>query len=457
MRRTNHERTKFIGSVLFLLVFAVGIGYAVLTERLTVDQTINYESMKWDVGFTLAVNGNGTVDSVPTLSQDKRTISVSCNIGMTSESQTCVTRAVIKNGGTFNVELETIPIVTFDNEYVESVTTKWIDNGKSIKAGDVLSSNNEKELEIVVVTKELTKESLSESKISTSVKLTFNWVESDGVVEIVTYDIGQEITIDTEKFNVISDNGDTVTMLAQYVLDTDNRQNSSSMEFFAPFPYVDMRTPGGWGKPLEPLDFDIHVYSTEAALYVDNYVNYLNEYLNSTTITGDLITLKQLKALGCNIDDGYSRDFYNCDESQYIDFIFNAQYWMTRSADIDETNDYFYVDTVRIQSSDLGGGSGGVRPVITISKTDLDNLDSVVDTNIINFYIDGTLYQAEEGMTFIEWAYSSYNTSGDFTRNNASTCTTSDFYSDRGQLFDAMVIHCNTIIVEGFDYGLGPA
>ena len=33
-------------------------------------------------------------------------------------------------------------------------------------------------------------------------------------------------------------------------------------------------------------------------------------------------------------------------------------------------------------------------------------------TNLISFTIDGTSYQAEEGMTWVDWVASSYNTGG---------------------------------------------
>ena len=57
MRRRNKERNKFIVLILMLFVLVVGIGYAVLTEQLTIYNTISYDSMKWDVGFTSAEDG----------------------------------------------------------------------------------------------------------------------------------------------------------------------------------------------------------------------------------------------------------------------------------------------------------------------------------------------------------------------------------------------------------------
>lgn len=177
------------------------------------------------------------------------------------------------------------------------------------------------------------------------------------------YDIGEEIAIEDEMFNVISDNGDTITMLAQYNLGTDYRQATNSSSY----PNVSMKNPGGWGTPSSPLDFDIATYSTEAFSYVNSYVSYLKEVSGDSTLIGNVITVKELGKLDCTIDETYSSEM-SCADSIYYDWLVNGQAWNTRSADSAETNDFWSVSFLGTISSSDYGSWGGIRPIITISK-----------------------------------------------------------------------------------------
>lgn len=63
-----------------------------------------------------------------------------------------------------------------------------------------------------------------------------------------------------------------------------------------------------------------------------------------------------------------------------------------------------------VAMSDVAGGS-------TTEPSDPDTGDGE-EANLITFTIDGTEYQAEEGMTWAEWAVSDYNTSEYAVRND---------------------------------------
>ena len=88
MKQANFEKNKFLGIVLFLLVFAIGIGYAILTETLTISNTVNYDSMKWNIGFTSTSDNGGSKTSIPSISSDKKSINISCDLGTTVSSET---------------------------------------------------------------------------------------------------------------------------------------------------------------------------------------------------------------------------------------------------------------------------------------------------------------------------------------------------------------------------------
>lgn len=146
------------------------------------------------------------------------------------------------------------------------------------------------------------------------------------------YKPGDEITVAGETFNVIKDNGDTVTMLAQFNLDSTYKQSETT-----------------------------------------NYVTYLKGSTGDITITGTLITLAELKELGCTINDDYSyTSVLTCANSENADWLVSGQYWWTHSAYAD--------DSILVWSVGDDGGLDirlyddfgyGVRPVITISKSAL--------------------------------------------------------------------------------------
>ena len=181
------------------------------------------------------------------------------------------------------------------------------------------------------------------------------------------YSIGEEVAIDDEKFNVISDNGDTITMLAQYNLGTDYRQSEieNSMSF------VDGGT-FGWEYTPGPKEIDIHIWSTNPKVYINEYVTYLQNETGDLTLSGDLITLKQLKILSCDVPNDYSATSVYCSNEEYKEWLFNNQYSWTRSAVSDYSggiwmfcpSDLYAADSFDVER----GEGGGIRPIITISK-----------------------------------------------------------------------------------------
>jgi hypothetical protein len=102
--------------------------------------------------------------------------------------------------------------------------------------------------------------------------------------------IGDEIAIGDEKFNIINIGDDTITMLAQYNLGTDYRQSSAQKSVIFADKY-------GWEYTPGSKEIDIQTWSTNPKTYVNAYVEYLKEELGDDTVTGDLITLKDLDLL----------------------------------------------------------------------------------------------------------------------------------------------------------------
>ena len=194
--------------------------------------------------------------------------------------------------------------------------------------------------------------------------------KEDGTYEAIKgYSVGDTVTIGTEGFHVISNNGDTVTLFADYNLGTDYRQSTTTN-------YVKFSDTNGWEYTPGPKEINIQSYDGNAKTYVNNYVDYLKTQVSARetdTLTGNLITVTELIELGCkmNADYSYPSDTSErtCNNSANKSWIVNGQNYWTRSASTGSIYYVWYVYT----SGGLGNGdyynNRGVRPVITISKS----------------------------------------------------------------------------------------
>ena len=180
---------------------------------------------------------------------------------------------------------------------------------------------------------------------------------------IEAYEIGQKITIAGENFNVVRDNGDTLTLLAQYNLGTNYRQNNINN-------YIKLTDSNGWEYSPGPKEINIQSYPGPAQTYVNNYVSYLKEKTGDTELSGTLITLTELGNLGCIIGEDYSPNGGNtCVASENASWLINGQYWWTRSAYSNADYGVWGVnDLGRVGSVAYFSSTCGIRPLITISK-----------------------------------------------------------------------------------------
>ena len=192
MRKYNQkEKKKLVLWIIFLLTIGLGLGYALLTEQLKLNGSVNYGSMAWDVGFTTAEDGGGSITSSPSVSTDKKSVTVSCNVGTSTASETCIAKAKIKNASSFAVQLESNPTITFDNTYINSVDAVWTEDNSPITALNSISAGVEKEIQITITTKELTEDMLPETSLNIPVTITMDWVEID---DITSDDINEPST-----------------------------------------------------------------------------------------------------------------------------------------------------------------------------------------------------------------------------------------------------------------------
>lgn len=179
----------------------------------------------------------------------------------------------------------------------------------------------------------------------------------------ISMKIGDEVTIENEKFNVIAFDDTTVTLLAYNNITSGGRQSSSNN-------YVKFASTSGWPYAPGPLDIDIFTWSPNAKNYVNTYVSYLKGVTSDDTLTGNLITLNQLKPLGCVVSNDYTySSTMTCANSQYASWLVPRQNYWIRSAEPTYKVHVYYASTNgRLYFDGNLSYSYGIRPVITMKK-----------------------------------------------------------------------------------------
>ncbi len=175
---------------------------------------------------------------------------------------------------------------------------------------------------------------------------------------------GDVVVIENEMFNVVSYDDETVTLLAKYNLGTDYRQTKTQNG-------VTFSENIGWEYTPGPKEIDIQAYDGETKTYINEYVAYLKDKTGDVNITGTLMTLSQLKDLGCNINDDYIHAIGGipiCADSEHISWLANGQRWWTRSAHPLEDKRIWRLNGSGLLYSNFNYDFVPVRPVITMSR-----------------------------------------------------------------------------------------
>ena len=213
-----------------------------------------------------------------------------------------------------------------------------------------------------------------------------------------TYKVGEEVSIGTENFNVIKDNGDSVTMFAKNVLDRNTITQTKSVDWENVYGIIFTNRDekhktsqdyygshlGYWtddkgyllpeygGDPLKEdiwYGYPVYAYDKNSDIfnivtkYVDklkNIKNILNK--NNDSLTGRLINIAEIEELGYSINDS---DY--CTNPDNEKWLVNGQNWWMGF--VGPYYDVYVVDEDGyFNSSNFYSNLYGVRPVITIDK-----------------------------------------------------------------------------------------
>ena len=346
---------KYKKSIL-LVILLLAVGFAAVSTTLYINGStkINPNQEDFKVYYSNAfVNGVQDLSVVESETVLSFTTSLE-TIGEKYELDYDVTN------GSKNYDAELVMECTEGNEYL-TVTNEFNDE-------DILESLKTRRGKLIL---ELTKSYIGESNLDVTIACTINAnaVEKDSLGDGEAaqslkdnYGVGRLVVIGNEKFNVISETEDTITMLAQYNLGTNYRQSifQTGVSFASTY---------GWGYTPGPKEIDIQTWTTNPKMYINEYVAYLKRE-TGVDVSGDLITLSQLKSLGCDINDDYSDDTTRtCINSGYKSWLINGQYWWTKSSAVgNAVYVWFVYNTGKLTYTSYDYSGNGIRPVITISK-----------------------------------------------------------------------------------------
>ncbi len=400
------ERRIKVLSLVALIVAVLGltIAFAALSQTLTINGRASMESSQWDVHFENLSNANITGDatevSKPQITDGGITIN-NMNVSLVKPKDKVEYTVEIVNDGTINAKIEQIQMTQLTEEqskYLEFYAT--YSDGRSISESNILKANQREKVKIVIGFKEdLTSEDLPKETTTIDLSLTIDYVQSDDKEEgdipttttpvSKTYEVGDEIALGDEHFYVISDNGNTVTALAKYNLLVGNIYNeqtdvTTSIPTTTKDYGLQSETAKGYNgtERIGTVAFAdeaywldnnssllskygssniAFVYDNNSKLYpyVQNYQNYLRNTLGKTSVSATLMSHEQALSLG--LEDGKFSPFA---------WLNQTSFWLGSVQ-----NDMVY----RILTGENRYGSAafsldyflGVRPVITISKSEL--------------------------------------------------------------------------------------
>ena len=389
----KERRTKALVVVVLLIVVAgLTVAFAALSTTLNINGTAYLDAAKWGIRFENLSSptrvGKATTTGTAKIEESKAAEITGMNVSLSIPGDKVTYTVDLVNKGTINAEIDNIEKTVLTSEQQRYLTFKVTDkDGREVSEGDILSAGETKKITITIeFIKDLTKEDLPKQTSTISLSYKLNFVQTDDKAtsgsqepssqactsfdKKDTYNVGDVIALcntDTgksEDFYVIKDNGTTVDALAKQNVNTKtNRQdkNANAMTFAETRYWIDSE-----GNLLSKYGtkYPVNVYDSNSLLYepVQNYKIYLKNTLGKASVDARLITYEELTGLGCSKDD------YSCKSAP--SWVYSTDYW-TAAAYNDKR--VWYVDSYgsfvdcRFDFSNYYG----LRPVITISKSDI--------------------------------------------------------------------------------------
>ena len=429
----KERRTKALVIVVLLIVVAgLTVAFAALSTTLNINGTAYLDAAKWGIRFENLSSptkiGSATTTGTAKIEETKAAEITDMNVNLMAPGDKVTYTVDLVNKGTINAKIDNIEKTVLTSEQQRYLTFKVTDkDGKEVSKYDILSAGETRKLTITIeFIKDLTKEDLPKQTSAISLSYKLNFVQTDEKLTSAgqsgeqactsfdkkdTYNVGDVIALcnaDTgksEDFYVISDNGDTVTALAKYnllvgntmVLDVDTgdteltpiptTEEEYGLQSIKTYYEIDEKTGmptsnsiggiiafannngvgGYWadsnGNPLSKYgtSYPVYVFDENSLLYepLKNYESYIKTTIGKTSVNTSLITFDQLNSLGCSDS--------SCNNAS--NWVYETSYWLGYA------NYSYFVKLVSIDGSigmeHYDDVISGLRPVITISKSDI--------------------------------------------------------------------------------------
>ena len=394
----KERRTKALVIVVLLIVVAgLTVAFAALSTTLNINGTAYLDAAKWGIRFENLSSptkiGSATTTGTAKIEESKAAEITGMNVGLSIPGDKVVYTVDLVNKGTINAKIDNIEKTVLTQEQQRYLTFKVTDqNGYEIKQGDILEKGETKKITITIeFIKDLTKEDLPKQTSTISLSYKLNFVQTDEKVTSgsqggneKTYAVGEEFCLENECFYVIKDNGTTVDALAKQNVNTEtNRQDvNANLLSFSPvdeskkmdsctfvsgecyYGYWTDNTSNHNLLSKYGTDYPANVFDSNSNFYepLQNYKTYLKSTLGKTSVEARLITFEELTNLGCVGDD------FSCESAP--SWVYSVDYCTATAMDSGDMWD--------VVSGIFGAFMGttntenyGLRPVITISKSDI--------------------------------------------------------------------------------------
>ena len=376
MEKQRREKALVI-VVLLVVIAGLTVAFAALSTTLNINGTAYLDAAKWGIRFENLSSptkiGSATTTGTAKIEETKAAEITGMNVSLSIPGDKIVYTVDLVNKGTINAKIDNIEKTVLTKEQQRYLTFKVTDkNGYEIKQGDILEKGETKKITITIeFIKDLTKEDLPKQTSTISLSYKLNFVQTDDKATSVsqgnnfkTYSVGDEFCLENECFYVIKDNGTTVDALAKQNVNAElNRQDKkfNKLAFSSTIYWKDSN-----GRLLSKYgtSYPANVYDSNSLLYVpvQNYKTYLKNTLGKTSIDARLITYEELTGLGC------TKKGWNCKSAP--SWVYSTWYWTASAAGNDDV--WVVCLTGSFVSFNFNdSGPRGLRPVITISKSEI--------------------------------------------------------------------------------------
>ena len=378
----KERRTKALVVVVLLIVIAgLTVAFAALSATLNINGTAYLDAAKWGIRFENLSSptrvGKATTTGTAKIEETKAAEITDMNVSLSIPGDKIVYTVNLVNKGTINAKIDNIEKTVLTSEQQRYLTFKVTDqNGYEIKQGDILEKGETKKITITIeFIKDLTKEDLPKQTSTISLSYKLNFVQTDEKTTSASqgnnfkaYSVGDEFCLENECFYVIKDNGTTVDALSKQNVNTEtNRQdiNANTLAFAE-------KINGNYGYWTDSkgnllskygTSYPANVFDNNSLLYepLQNYKTYLKNTLGKTSVDARLITYEELTGLGCT-KNGWTCKFAPS-------WVYSINYW---TASVYNNTDVWHVYSDTHFGADVVVRAWcGLRPVITISKSDI--------------------------------------------------------------------------------------